>query len=120
MAVTKTKRAFAHRVFAHRAAAVQTAAAAKANGVYIFALDDMPWRELGRFGVKDKSVREERDSGLYLGLIAFEPMSRTGLHQHLGTALSYFLAGSLSDYQGSAGEGMAGINLAGATHDAVS
>jgi hypothetical protein len=115
MAVTKTK-----RVFAHRASAAQAAATAKAGGAYIFALDDMPWRELGRADVKDKAVREERATGLYLGVIAFEPMSRSGLHQHLGTALSYFLAGALSDYQGSASVGMAGINLAGATHDAVS
>ena len=111
MAVTRIK----------RAAAVQTAVSArKTNGVYSYALDEMPWRELGRPGVKDKSVRKERETGHYLGVIAFEPLSRSGLHQHLGTALSYFLAGSLTDYQGSASEGMAGINLAGATHDAVS
>lgn len=111
MAITKTKRSPA----AHGAIAAR-----KANGVYVSALDEMPWRALGRSGVKDKAVRMERETGLYLGVIAFEPMSRSGLHQHLGTALSYFLAGSLSDYQGSASEGMAGINLAGATHDAVS
>jgi hypothetical protein len=94
--------------------------AAAKGGVYTYALDDRQWRDLGRPGVRDKAVREERDTGLYLGVIAFEPWSRSGLHQHLGTALSYFLAGSLVDYQGSASEGMAGINLAGATHDAVS
>ncbi len=109
MAVTKTK----------RAPAAPGVAAMRKSGVHAYALDDMPWRDLGRPGVKDKSVRKERETGLYLGVIAFEPMSRSGLHQHLGTALSYFLAGSLTDYQGSASEGMAGINLAGATHDAV-
>src|SRR5688572_4701422 len=109
MAITKTKRAEA-----------RPAPAPARTPVYTYALDDMPWRDLGRPGVKDKAVRMERATGLYLGVIAFEPMSRSGLHQHLGTALSYFLAGSLSDYQGSASEGMAGINLAGATHDAVS
>jgi hypothetical protein len=107
MAVTKAKRP-------------AVAAQKTSGGVYVYAVDELPWRELGRPGVKDKAVREERDTGLYLGVIAFEPMSRSGLHQHLGTALSYFLAGSLADYQGSASEGMAGINLAGATHDAVS
>lgn len=110
MAVTKTK---------HPPAAPAIVAARKAGGVYAYALDEMRWRELGRPGVKDKAVRSERETGHYLGVIAFEPMSRSGLHQHLGTALSYFLAGSLSDYQGSASEGMAGINLAGATHDAT-
>lgn len=91
-----------------------------AGGVRAYSLDDMPWRELGRTGVREKAVRREAESGLYLGVIEFDAMARTGLHQHLGTALSYFLSGSLTDYQGSASEGMAGINLAGATHDAFS
>ena len=119
MAVTKTRRSSAKPLVAARHSA-PTRQASGANGAYVYALDEAPWRELGRPGVKDKSVRRERETGHYLGVIAFEPMSRSGLHQHLGTALSYFLAGSLSDYQGSASEGMAGINLAGATHDAVS
>ncbi|MCW5771563.1 MAG: hypothetical protein KIT16_08015 [Rhodospirillaceae bacterium] len=110
MAITRTK----------PAAAPRAATSRKPGGVSVHALDDAPWRELGRKGVKDKSVRRDAATGHYLGVIAFEPMSRSGLHQHLGTALSYFLAGSLCDYQGSASEGMAGINLAGATHDAVS
>jgi len=109
MAVTKAK----------RPPAPQIVAARKSNGASVHALDDMRWHELGRPGVKDKAVRADRATGLYLGVIAFEPMSRSGLHQHLGTALSYFLAGSLSDYQGSASEGMAGINLVGTTHDAT-
>jgi hypothetical protein len=111
MAVTKTKRPLA---------APTIAAARKTGGVYTYALDEMRWRELGRPDVRDKAVREDLATGLYLGVIAFDPMSRSGLHQHLGTALSYFLSGALSDYQGSASEGMAGINLAGATHDAIS
>lgn len=109
MAISRTKQA-----------APRIAASRKPGGVSVYALDDAPWRDLGRAGVKDKAVRRDPATGLYLGVIAFEPMSRSGLHQHLGTALSYFLAGSLCDYQGSASEGMAGINLAGATHDAVS
>lgn len=109
MAVSKAKKMPAPHIVAAR----------RPNGVSVHALDDMRWHELGRAGVKDKAVRADRATGLYLGVIAFEPMSRSGLHQHLGTALSYFLAGSLSDYQGSACEGMAGINLAGATHDAI-
>jgi len=110
MAIIGTKRPSAKQV---------APAPARGSGVYVYPLDAAPWRELGRPGVKDKAVRRDGDTGQYLGLIAFEPHSRSGLHQHLGTALSYFLAGSLTDYQGSAREGMAGINLAGATHDAV-
>ena len=67
----------------------------------------MQWRALGRPDVRDKAVREERATGLYLGVIAFEPMSRSGLHQHLGTALSYFLAGA--DKEDIVQEGMIGL-----------
>jgi len=116
MPVTKTKRPAPKSLVATQ----HGASPRGAGGVYAYALDDIPWRDLGRPGVRDKSVRRERETGLYLGVIAFDSMSRSGLHQHLGTALSYFLSGSLSDYQGSAREGMAGINLAGATHDAIS
>jgi len=104
----------------HNAPGPQISAPRGTGGVYAYALDEMRWNELGRPGVRDKAVRRERETGHYLGVIAFDPMSRTGLHQHLATALSYFLSGSLSDYQGSASVGMAGINLAGATHDAIS
>ncbi len=90
------------------------------QGVYAYATDEMAWSDLPRTGVKEKAVRSDAGTGHYLGLIAFEPLSRSGLHQHLGTALSYFLAGSLTDYQGTAAAGIAGINHKGATHDAVS
>jgi hypothetical protein len=102
------------------AVAARRSTAGRTSGVYVYALDDAPWRDLGREGVRDKAVRRDPATGYYLGVISFAPLSRSGLHQHLGTALSYFLAGALADYQGSASEGMAGINLAGATHDAVS
>ena len=120
VSAAKAKRAPQASIAPHNAPGPQAATARGTGGVYAYALDDMRWNELGRPGVRDKAVRRERETGLYLGVIAFDPMSRTGLHQHLATALSYFLAGSLSDYQGSAHEGMAGINLAGATHDAIS
>lgn len=88
-------------------------------GVHAYDMGDAPWRELPRNGVREKAVRRDAATGHYLGMVAFDPMTRSGLHQHLGTALSYFLSGSLTDYQGSASTGMAGINLAGATHDAI-
>ena len=87
--------------------------------VYVYPMDERPWQDLPRKGVKEKAIRREADTGRYLGLVSFEPLTRSGLHQHHGTAISYFLAGSLSDYQGTASMGMAGINLAGATHDAM-
>ena len=102
------------------AAVQQRRSPARRGGVHVYTMDDRPWRELPRQGVKEKAVRRDANTGHYLGLLAFEPMARTGLHQHLGTALTYFLSGALTDYQGSASEGMLGVNLAGTTHDAVS
>jgi hypothetical protein len=46
-------------------------------------------------------------------------MTRSGLHQHLGVATSFILDGSLTDYQGAINLHEAGINLKGATHDAI-
>jgi hypothetical protein len=90
-----------------------------AAGVYVYDLESMPWKDTPRGTVREKAVRRDDASGAFLGLIEFEPLSRSGVHQHLGTATSYFLSGSLVDYQGTSREGTVGINLAGATHDAV-
>ncbi|HVZ42631.1 MAG TPA: hypothetical protein VHA82_02390 [Ramlibacter sp.] len=87
--------------------------------VYAYDLEALPWRETPRGTAREKAVRRDNERGLFLGLITFDPMSRSGLHQHLGTASSYFLAGSLTDHQATTREGHVGINLRGATHDAV-
>ena len=89
-------------------------------GIYAYNLEELPWREMPRGTAREKAVRRDEKAGRYLGLVCFDPMSRSGVHQHLATATSYFLSGSLTDYQGTTGEGCVGINLAGATHDAVS
>lgn len=88
-------------------------------GVYAFDMESLPWRDTPRGTAREKPVRRDNEAGHFLGLISFDPMSRSGVHQHLGTATSYFLSGSLTDYQGTTAEGAVGINLAGATHDAV-
>lgn len=80
----------------------------------------MPWAEAGKPGLYQKVVYADLERGRFLGLIRFDPEVRSGLHQHLGVATSYFLAGSLTDFGGSAVRGQAGINLRGDTHDAVS
>lgn len=95
------------------------AASQASPGVYVYDLESLPWRDTPRGTAREKAVRRDEKAGLFLGLIAFDPMSRSGVHQHLGTATSYFLSGSLTDYQGTTCEGSVGINLAGATHDAV-
>jgi len=89
------------------------------SAVGIYDMTAVPWTEAGKKGISQKVVRADHAKGRYLGLIAFDAMTRTGLHQHLGTATSYFLSGSLTDYAGTAVRGQVGINLAGATHDAV-
>ena len=88
-------------------------------GVHAYDLEALPWRDTPRGTVREKAVRREDATGRFLGLLTFSPMSRSGVHQHLATATSYFLSGSLVDYQGTTSEGCVGINLAGATHDAV-
>ena len=90
-----------------------------AQGVYAYDLEALPWRDTPRGTVREKAVRREADTGRFLGMLSFAPLTRSGVHQHQATATSYFLAGSLVDYQGTTREGAVGINLAGATHDAV-
>jgi hypothetical protein len=89
------------------------------QGVHGYAANDLTWVDTNRSGVRLKPVRATRESGQYLGYLAFDAMTSTGIHQHLGPAFSYFLSGGLSDYQGTAVAGQMGINLAGATHDAI-
>lgn len=92
----------------------------EAGGVYTYDLQDITWVSNGKQGLNEKSVRKNETTGDWLGVVAFEPGTRSGMHQHLATAVSYFLGGSLSDYQGFIRNGEVGINLTGATHDAMS
>ena len=92
---------------------------ARSSAISVHDMTTAPWAGAGKAGISQKVVRADHARGRYLGLVAFEPLTRSGLHQHLGTASSCFLEGSLSDYAGSAVRGQVGINLAGATHDAI-
>lgn len=89
------------------------------GGVYAFDMLSAPWTPTGRPGLSQKAVRASREAGQYLGLIGFDPGTRSGLHQHQAPAYSYFLDGSLHDYDGVTGKGQMGVNLAGTTHDAL-
>lgn len=89
------------------------------GGVHVVDAAELPWRGTGRPGLSLRCVREDRAAGQFLGLVGFEPLARSGLHQHQGVASSFFVDGSLTDHSGSAGLHQAGINLAGATHDAI-
>ena len=90
-----------------------------AKNVRIYDAERLKWQTAGKVGLALKPVREDRDKGRFLGLVAFEPITRSGLHQHLGVATSFMLDGGLTDYQGAIELHEAGINLKGATHDAV-
>ena len=89
------------------------------KSVSVYDADALIWHSAGKSGLALKPVREDREKGRFLGLVGFEPMTRSGLHQHLGVATSFVLEGSLTDYQGPINLHYAGINLKGATHDAI-
>jgi hypothetical protein len=89
------------------------------GGVYVYDAASMDWLGTGKEGVFQKAVRRDDERGQFLGMIAMEPMVRSGLHQHQGVATSFFVEGALTDYQGPIGLHQVGINLKGATHDAI-
>ncbi len=89
------------------------------KSVHVYDAESLQWQTVGKAGLALKPVREDREKGRFLGLVAFEPVTRSGLHQHTGVATSFVLDGGLTDYQGAVCLHEAGINLAGATHDAV-
>ena len=79
----------------------------------------LAWQETGKPGVLQKQVRSDRTRGHFLGLIGIDSMVRSGLHQHLGVATSFFMSGGFTDYRGAIKTHEMGINLKGATHDAI-
>jgi len=89
------------------------------GGVYAFDAAELPWQPAGKDGVLQKVVRRDDERGQFFGLIAMEPLVRSGLHQHQGVATSFFVDGGLTDYQGAIGLHQVGVNLKGATHDAI-
>ena len=89
------------------------------KNVHVYDAAALEWHSAGKMGLALKPVREDREKGRFLGLVAFEPLARSGLHQHTGVATSFILDGGLTDYQGSAGLHDSGINLKGSTHDAI-
>ena len=89
------------------------------RGVYAYDMAASPWVETGKQGVRLKPVRAGGD-GHFLGLVQFDPMTSSGVHQHHAPATSLMFSGSISDYQQSFGAGTVSINLDGATHDAIS
>jgi len=91
----------------------------RAPGVYVYDVSTQPWQNVGVSGLAQKIVRRDDQTGQSFGFMSFDTLTRTGVHQHLGNAFSYFLSGALTDYQGTTGAGELGINFPGSTHDAI-
>lgn len=88
------------------------------SGVFVCDASRLPWQDTPEPGLRLKPVRYDNRHGQFLGLVGFDPMTRSGLHQHHGVATSFVIDGCLTDYCGAIGLHQAGINLVGATHDA--
>ncbi len=87
--------------------------------IYIFDANEMTWQATNNPGLYLKPIRHDDENGHFLGLVRFAAFTRSGVHQHQGLATSFVINGGLTDYHGSIGLHQAGINLAGATHDAM-
>lgn len=89
------------------------------NPVYVHDVAAAPWVDAGKPGLHQKLVRGNEGQGEFLGLLGFEALVASGLHQHTGVTTSYMLGGSLTDHWDTYKEGTTGINMEGSTHDAM-
>lgn len=89
------------------------------GGIQVFDARALPWQDTAEPGLRLQPVRHDDELGHFLGCISFAPMARSGVHQHRGVATSFVIDGGLTDYHGSIALHQAGINLVGATHDAM-
>lgn len=87
--------------------------------VHVFDATPVPWHDTSNPGLKLKLIRDDDAQGEFLGLVRFEPFTRSGLHQHRGVATSFVLVGGLTDHHGSVRLHEVGINVFGSTHDAM-
>lgn len=100
---------------------MQPAYAPRADGrVHVFDTRDLAWQPTSEAGIALKPVRYDNQHGLFLGLVHFAPLTRSGVHQHRGVATSFVASGGLTDYNGPIRLHEVGINPCGATHDATS
>jgi hypothetical protein len=87
--------------------------------IQVFDMNAYPWQATANTGLWLKPVRHDNNGGQFLGLVKFDAFTSSGLHQHQGLASSFVIEGGLTDYHGSIRLHEAGINLNGATHDAI-
>lgn len=87
--------------------------------VYVLRKEDVHWQDSLKPGLRFAPVHENKQTGHFLGLIGFDAMASSGLHQHTGAAFSYQLTGCIRDHGARVPAGEMGINLSGATHEAI-
>jgi len=91
----------------------------RAPRVAVYDMAAMPWIASGPSGIWQQNIRSDPAAGRWFGGVRFEPLSRSGVHRHLGPAASYMLSGSLVDHVTRMAGGQALINLTGAVHDVI-
>ena len=89
------------------------------GAVAVYDMADTEWVPSGPRGVWQQNIRSDPAAGRWFGGVRFEPLSRSGLHRHLGPSASYMLSGSLVDHVNRIAGGQALINVTGAVHDVI-
>lgn len=89
------------------------------RGTRIIRMDDIPWTDSGARGVAQQELRYDTRNGHYFGAAKFKPLARSGIHRHVGPAVSYMVYGALFDHDSEVREGQAYINFSGAVHNVV-
>jgi quercetin dioxygenase-like cupin family protein len=89
------------------------------SGIAVHDMSATQWSPSGPSGIWQQNIRSDRSAGRWFGGVRFEPLSRSGIHRHLGPAASFMLSGSLVDHATRMAGGQAVINLTGAVHDVI-
>lgn len=90
-----------------------------ASGIAVHDMTATQWSPSGPTGIWQQNIRSDPADGRWFGGVRFEPLSRSGVHRHLGPAASFMLSGSLVDHATRMAGGQAVINLTGAVHDVI-
>jgi hypothetical protein len=91
----------------------------KPSPVTVYDMAATDWVSSGPSGIWQQNIRNDPSAGRWFGGVRFEPLSRSGIHRHLGPAASFMLSGSLVDHATRMQGGQAVINLTGAVHDVI-
>src|ERR1700722_9045330 len=87
--------------------------------VAVYDMAATKWVPSGPSGVWQQNIRSDPAAGRWCGGVRFEPLSRSGVHRHLGPTASYMLSGSLMDHVTRMSGGQAVMNYTGAVHDVI-